>query len=144
MRKVYSKLQKLCAKDPVEAEAVERLNLSAMRYLEQQDKAFNMGPQERMSAFFAVPGMAQAEQYMLVSPNGAPRTILDQEQKVQTVEPRLRQQSIMRLQILIFFGLAVHISITLFLANFFAKYISQRLENVLKNTLKLGIGRAHV
>ncbi len=138
MRKVYSKLQKLCAKDPVEAEAVERLNLSAMRYLEQQDKAFNMGPQERMSAFFAVPGMAQAEQYMLVSPNGAPRTILDQEQKVQTVEPRLRQQSIMRLQILIFFGLAVHISITLFLANFFAKYISQRLENVLKNTLKLG------
>ncbi len=138
LRKVYGKLVKLCANDPAEAEAVERLNQSANRYIEQQDKAFAMGPQNRMSAFFAMPALFQAQQFMMMRPDGAPRVILDKEQKVQTVEPRLRQQSIVRLQILIFFGLAVHISITVFLVNFFARYISQRMDNVLTNTLKLG------
>lgn len=138
MKKVYAKLVRLCANNPAEAEAVGRLNQSANMYIEQQDRAFAMGPQSRMSAFFAIPAFFQAQQFMMMRPEGAPRTILDAEEKVQSVEPRLRQQSIVRLQILILFGLAVHISITLFLANFFARYISQRMDNVLTNTLKLG------
>lgn len=136
LRKVYSKLVRLCANDPTEYEAVLRLNQTATMYIEQQDKAFAMGPQSRMSAFFG--SFMQAQQYMMMRPDGATRTILDKEEQVQTVEPRLRRQSIVRLQILVLFGLAVHISITLFLVNFFAKYISQRMDNVLSNTLKLG------
>ncbi len=138
MRKVYAKLVKLCANNHAEAEAVVRLNQSANMYIEQQDRAFAMSPQNRMSAFFAIPAFFQAQQFMMMRPEGAPRTILDEEAKVQSVEPRLRQQSIVRLQILILFGLAVHISITLYLVNFFARYISQRMDNVLTNTLKLG------
>lgn len=138
MRKMYSKLVKLCSNNHAEADAVERLNQSANMYIEQQDRAFAMSPQNSMSAFFAIPAFFQTQQFMMMRPDGAPRTILDAEEKVQTVEPKLRQQSIVRLQILILFGLAVHISITLFLVNFFARYISQRMDNVLTNTLKLG------
>lgn len=138
LRKTYSKLARLCADDPDELESVQKLYASASGWMEQQDKALTMLPQARMSAFFAMPGFDEAQRLMLMRPEGAARVILDKEQKVQTVQPKLRQQSIIRLQILILFGLAIHISITVFLANLFAKYISQRLQNVLNNTFKLG------
>jgi signal transduction histidine kinase len=138
LRKNYARLTRLCADDPDELESASRLYASASGWMEQQDKAIASSPQDRMSAFFAIPGFTAAQQLLVMRPEGAARVILDKEQKVLTVQPKLRQQSIVRMQILILFGLAVHISITVFLANFFAKYISQRLENVLKNTLKLG------
>lgn len=138
LRKTYAKLSRLCASDPDEMESASRLYSSATGWMEQQDRAIEIDPQATMSAFFSNRNFSSSQQLIMMRPRTAAGIILDKEKKVLAVQPKLRQQSILRLQILLLFGLGVHISITIFLANFFAKYISQRMENVLTNTLKLG------
>ncbi len=138
LRKTTSKLIKLCKNDPAERDAALRLNNSAVRWMEQQDRALVSMPQARLSAFFAIPGFVEFQQLLVMRPEGATRVILDREQKLQSAQPRLRQQAIWRIQLLMLFGLTVHITITIFLAYSFARYVSQRLDNVLTNTLKLG------
>ncbi|MBX9670067.1 MAG: HAMP domain-containing histidine kinase [Candidatus Obscuribacterales bacterium] len=138
LRKNATKLIRLCEKDPTERDAALRLNRSAISWMEQQDRALVSMPQARLSAFFAIPGFAEVQQLLVMRPEGSTRVILEREQKLQSAQPRLRRQAIWRIQLLMLFGLTVHVTITIFLAYSFAIYVSQRLDNVLKNTLKLG------
>lgn len=138
LRKTTAKLIRLCENDPAERDAALRLNRSATSWMEQQDRALVSTPQARLSAFFAIPGFVEAQQLLVMRPEGSTRVILEREQKLQSAQPRLRQQAIWRIQLLMLFGLTVHTTITIFLAYSFARYVSQRLDNVLTNTLKLG------
>ncbi len=138
LRKNATKLIRLCEKDPTERDAALRLNRSAISWMEQQDRALISMPQARLSAFFAIPGFVEVQHLLVMRPEGSTRVILEREQKLQSAQPRLRRQAIWRIQLLMLFGLTVHVTITIFLAYSFARYVSQRLDNVLKNTLKLG------
>jgi len=139
LRKTYSKLVRLCAGDPDELNSAQRLFDSSGVWMEQQDRALESDPQERMSAFFSFKEAGRMQQLLIMRPEGAARVILDKEQRELTVQPKLRQQAIVRMQILIFFSLAVHISLTLFLFNFFFRYLLKGIDNALNNTIKLGL-----
>lgn len=133
--RAYSKLVKLCAKDPAELESASRLRNAADEWMRQQDRALNSDPQARVSSFFNLASLTSANQQR---PETAASVILEKEQKILTIQPKLRQQTLVQLQIFFLFGFIANIAITVFLATFVMRGITARMENVLNNTFKFG------
>lgn len=133
--RAYSKLVKLCAKDPAELESASRLRIAADEWMRQQDHALNSDPQARVSSFFNLNSLTSANQQR---PETAAAVILEKEQQVLTVQPKLRQQTLVQLQIFFLFGFVANIAITAYLANFVMRGITARMGNVLNNTFKFG------
>jgi signal transduction histidine kinase len=133
--RAHSKLLRLCAKDPAELESVSRLRNAADEWMRQQDRAIASSPQARVSSFFNLASLTSANQQR---PETAAAVILEKEQQILTVQPKLRQQTLIQLQIFFLFGFIANIAITVFLAAFVMRGITDRMGNVLKNTLKFG------
>ena len=133
--RAYSKLVKLCAKDPAELESASRLRTAADEWMRQQDHALTSDPQARVSSFFNSNSLTSANQQR---PETAAAVILEKEQRVLTLQPKLRQQTLLQLQIFFLFGFVANIAITVYLANFVMRGITTRMGNVLNNTFKFG------
>lgn len=136
IRSSSARLMRLTRDDDMERSEAARLNASARDWIKNQEKVVNSDPKNRLGAFFATSG--NVGNLLLVHSEGSSKTIIERERQIQTVEPQLFRDSIFRIQILLLFGAVVNITITFFLARYFARYISQRLDNVLTNTFKLG------
>ncbi|HMO20607.1 MAG TPA: HAMP domain-containing sensor histidine kinase, partial [Candidatus Melainabacteria bacterium] len=136
IRSSSARLMRLTRDDDMERSEAARLNASARDWIKNHEKVVNSDPKNRLGAFVATSG--NVGNLLLVHSEGSSKTIIDRERQIQTVEPQLFRDSIFRIQILLLFGAVVNITITFFLARYFARYISQRLDNVLTNTFKLG------
>ena len=133
-----ARLLRLTKNDKEERVAAAKMVASARSWSKNQEKAIEGEPQKNISSFFAVRDNNQMQTLMELGPNGASKVIFEKEREVQSKQPRLLKQSIFQIQILLLFGAIVNITITIFLAAYFARYIAARLKNVLTNTYKLG------
>ncbi|MBZ0186383.1 MAG: hypothetical protein K8F91_09070 [Candidatus Obscuribacterales bacterium] len=132
------KLTRLTSGDEQEKEATGRIRNSAMLWLQYQEQVVNSPPRQRLSSFLQIRSMGQAQQLMVMRSDGSTKAIIDKEKDLQTVEPALRRQAIMRIHLFLLFGVVTNLTITGFLATYMARYFSARLDNVLANTFKLG------
>lgn len=138
INKHIARLKRLTKSDPEESAAASRMASSARHWGKRQDEAIEADPRFRLGAFFFMPRNSEVSNLLVMRSEGAGKTIIEKENRIQSIQPKLLKQSIFRIQVLLVFGAIVNITITVFLAIYFAKYISQRLNNVLTNTFKLG------
>lgn len=131
-----ARLKRLTKDDREERSEAAKLTASARNWIKNHEEVVNSDPQNKLGAFFLVRG--NMNNLLLLRSEGSSNSIIEQEKHIQSVEPRLLRESILRIQILLVFGAIVNIAITIFMASYFAKYISSRMENVLTNTFKLG------
>lgn len=112
IRSSSARLMRLTRDDDLERSEAARLNASARDWIKNQEKVANSDPKSRLGAFFATSG--NVGNLLIVHSEGASKNIIEREKQIQTVEPQLFRDSILRIQILLLFGAVVNITITFF------------------------------
>lgn len=140
-KKIFSniaRLKRLTKHDSEERQAASRIEASARNWTKNQQVVLNAEPKNNLGAFFFMRGNREMGSLLVMRSEGAGKTIIERENEIQSIQPKRLKKSIFDIQILLLFGAIVNITLTIFLAMYFAKYIAQRLDNVLTNTYKLG------